>query len=222
VIERFRIPSEIVRVIPGGIDTKKADPGISRSEARQRLGLPSDRPIIICIRRLVRRVGVDVLVDAVRLLRPKHPDLLVLIGGTGPLAGELNAKIDAFGLHDHVRLLGYVADSDLPIAYAAADFSIVPTQSLEGFGLVTIESMAAGTPAIVTPVGSLPEIANRLSTNLILGGTDAEAIAGGLDSILKVGSTLPSSDQCRAFVLARFDWQIIAPQVLSVYRDANK
>jgi glycosyltransferase involved in cell wall biosynthesis len=182
------------------------------------LGWPQDRPIVLSIRRLVKRVGVDVLVDAAKLIVARHPELLVLIGGTGPLGKALQSKIDDYGLRNHVRLLGYIPDDLLSTAYRAADLSVVPTQELEGFGLVTLESMAAGTPPIVTPVGALPEIVEPLSNKLILSDRSAQAIAKGIGEILK-SSEVPSDQACRDYVMTGFDWRTIASRVIDIYRD---
>ena len=221
VVQRYGVRADRVRVVPGAIDSRTADPGFSRREARERLGWPTDRPILLSVRRLVRRVGVDRLVAAVAKIASRHPDLLVLIGGTGPLQQELAAMIERRGLSAQVRLLGFVADGDLSTAYAAADYSIVPTQALEGFGLVTLESMAAGTPAIVTPVGSLPEVMRPLSDALVLPGPAVEEIAEGLDTILSGQVALPSDAQCRDYVRDHYDWSVIAPRVLEVYQQAT-
>ncbi len=220
VIERYGVEPSRVRVVPGGIDTSKADPGLSRREARERLGWPTDRPIILSVRRLVRRVGIDVLIEAGREIVRHHPDLLILIGGTGPLSAEFASRIDELGLSQHVRLLGFIPDNQLPMAYAAADYSIVPTQALEGFGLVTIESMAAGTPAIVTPIGSLPEITQPFCPNLILPGREAIDLARGLRPILNGVINVPDSDVCRKYVRSTYDWNVVSPMVMNVYRDA--
>jgi glycosyltransferase involved in cell wall biosynthesis len=221
VIARYGVDSDRVRVVPGGIDCAKADPGLSRREARERLSWPTDRPIVLSVRRLVRRVGIDVLIEAAKEIVRHHPDLLVLIGGTGPLRQEFESRIKELDLEDHVRLLGFVPDNDLPIAYAAADYSIVPTQSLEGFGLVTIESMAAGTPSIVTPVGSLPEIANPLCKNLVLTGSRHDDIVVGLREILRGDAEMPSALKCRKYVQDNYDWSVIGPRVLSVYTNTS-
>ncbi|HBJ34309.1 MAG TPA: glycosyltransferase family 1 protein, partial [Planctomycetaceae bacterium] len=116
VVERYGVSPDVVRVVPGAVDAAAADPGISRAEARQRLGWPLNRPILISIRRLVKRVGIDVLIESTRQLVAKHPDLLVLIGGTGPLQGELAAAIERHGLAGNVRLLGFVPDDLLSTA----------------------------------------------------------------------------------------------------------
>lgn len=225
VVQRYGVSPEVVHVVPGAIDTDAADPKISRVEARERLGWPLDRPIVLTMRRLVRRVGVDVLLEAIGKLQKDAPkrfsDALFLIGGSGPLKEELSRRIAELRLENHVRLLGFVPDEQLSTAYRAADFSIVPTQSLEGFGLVTIESMAAGTPVVVTPVGSLPEIMLPLDPNLVLSGAGADAIAEGLRAYLGGELTLPDEVRCREYVRGKYDWGIVAPKVLDVYRGAS-
>jgi glycosyltransferase involved in cell wall biosynthesis len=221
IIERYGVDDSRVHVIPGGIDAAAADPGVDRVEARDRLGWPKDRPILLSVRRLVRRVGIDVLIEAIGRLRDRHPDLMTLIGGTGPLKEELEQRIKDTGLINHVRLLGFIPDDQLSFAYAAADYSIVPTQGLEGFGLVTIESLAAGTPVIVTPVGSLPDVIEPFCKQLVLPGFDSKAIAEGLDRILTEKVAVSNSIVCKEYVKKYFDWTVIAPKVMNVYLNSN-
>ena len=94
------------------------------------------------------------------------PDLLVLVAGSGPLAAELKAR--AAGLEDHLQFLGFLPDEHLPVAYRAADLSVVPSVALEGFGLIVAESLAAGTPALVTAVGGLPETLEGLAPQCVM------------------------------------------------------
>ena len=222
VTDRYGVSADVVRVIPGAIDAASFDPRIARQEARQRLGWPTDRPIMVSIRRLVPRVGVDVLVDAIASVVRTHSDLLLMIGGTGPLQEDLQQRIAAFGLEKNVRLLGFVPESELPLAYGAADFSVVPTQALEGFGLVVLESMATGTPALVTPVGSLPEVVRDLNESLILPGRSADEIAEGIGAVLDGQLSIPTDGECRCYVRKNFDWSVIAPRVLKVYQEAKE
>lgn len=209
-------PDRIHRV-PGGVDVDAFDTGLGEAEARQHLGWPTDRPIVLVVRRLARRMGHEALLDALPAIRAAVPDVLLLIAGKGPLAGELQARIDAAGLDDHVRLLGFVPDADLPAAYTAATLSVVPTQALEGFGLITIESLAAGTPPLVTPVGGLPEGVRELSEGLVMDGTAPDAIASALTDALVGRRPLPTAEACRAFARARYDWPVIARQTRAVY-----
>jgi len=220
--EHYGVDPQRVRVIPGGIDAAAfaPDPGSSREETRVQLGWPTDRRVVLCVRRLAARMGLEALIDAAGALREKHPDLLVLIAGKGRLKESLEERIKSKRLTDHVKLLGFVPDEDLPTAYRAAEVSVVPTRALEGFGLVTLESLAAGTPCLVTPVGGLPEAVGGLSRELILAGCESSDIAAGLDRALDDPAALPDAETCRRYVREHFDWSVIAPRVLEVYREA--
>lgn len=217
LIERYGIPEERVAIVPGGVELSRFDVGVSRQEARERLGWPADRPVVLAVRRLAPRMGLTDLVAAVETVRRRVPEILVLIAGKGPLAGELQARIEAGGLERHVRLLGFVPDDDLPLAYRAADLSVVPTAALEGFGLIAAESLAAGTPVMVTPVGGLPEVVRDLSEALVLPASGSAALAEGLSGALTGALVLPDAAACQRFA-ARYDWSVIAAHTARVYR----
>jgi len=91
---------------------------------------------------------------------------------------------------------------------------------LEGFGLTTIESLAAGTPVLVTPVGGLPEAVRDLSPSLVLRGTGPEELAAGIIHALHGRLPLPTEEACRAFVRERYDAPVIAAKVKDVYAEA--
>lgn len=218
--QRYGIPHERIRVVPGCVNVKHFDIPITRCQARMQLGLPLDRPIVLAVRRLVRRMGLEDLIDAMKLLKPSEPDVLLLIAGKGHLEAELKTRIDTAGLGMNARLLGFVRDEDLATLYRAATLSVVPTVALEGFGLVTAESLAAGTPVLVTPVGGLPEAVAGLSSNLVLRSTGAAAIAEGLGAALRGTLRLPDANACRTYARANFDNAVIARRVAAVYREA--
>jgi glycosyltransferase involved in cell wall biosynthesis len=81
--------------------------------------------------------------------------------------------------------------------------------------------LAAGTPVIVTPVGSLPEVVERFCKKLVLPGVDSKAIAEGIDRILKDGFAVSDSVACKKYVQKHFDWSVIAPKVMDVYMNSN-
>jgi glycosyltransferase involved in cell wall biosynthesis len=216
---QYGVSADRVRIVPGGVDADRFDvPGTARS-ARERLGWPTDRPIILSVRRLTRRMGLPNLIAALEHVSRKHPDALLYIAGKGPLRDELDEDIRARGLEDHVELLGFVPDEDLPYAYRAADVSVVPTTEHEGFGLITIESLAAGTPVLVTPVGGLPETVRGLSEDLVLPDASTESIQDALVQALDGTLPLPDPDACRQYTRSHFDWPVIARQVRTVYEE---
>jgi len=217
LIAGYRVKEERVEVVPGGVDLDRFHIAISRTEARRRLGWPTDRPIILTVRRQVRRMGLENLLDAAKLLAAECPEVLILLGGTGPIADELQQRINALGLENNVQRLGRVPDEQLPLAYRAADLTVVPSQSLEGFGLIVLESLAAGTPAFVTPIGGLPEILETFAPQCIFSNISAGEMASVLKEALRGERPAPSDQACRAFAADNFSWPLIAQRVRSVY-----
>ncbi len=220
--ETYGVPKERIDVIPGGIDTAAYDTGLSVREARAALEWPAERRILLTVRRLVKRQGLENLLTAVAELRTRHPDVLLFIGGTGPLTEALTAQIEMLGLAEHVKLLGFIPDDKLALTYAAADLSVVPTVAHEGFGLITVESLAAGTPVLVTPVGGLPEVVAGLAPELILGGSEVPDLVSGLDGALSGTMTLPSREECQQYARVGFDYRTVAERTAAVYREVQK
>jgi glycosyltransferase involved in cell wall biosynthesis len=216
----YGVQEDRIRVVPGGVEVDRFATNLSRREARERLGWPQDRPVVFTVRRLVRRMGLEDLISAAKEVRREVPDLLLMIAGKGELAGELQARISALNLENSTKLLGFLPDEDLPVAYRAADLTIVPTVALEGFGLIAAESLAAGTPALVTPVGGLPEVVNGLSRDLVLPGNGTEVLAEGLSAALSGKLGLPDTRKCQSYARARYDWPVIASSVRDVYAEA--
>ncbi len=220
LIAGYGIAENKIEIVPGGVDLDRFNTGIPRTEARRQLGWPANRPIILTVRRQVRRMGLETLLDAAKILAAEFPDVLILLGGTGPIADELQQRIVEFGLERNVRRLGRVEDADLPLAYRAADMTVVPSQSLEGFGLITLESLASGTPVYVTPVGGLPEIVKPFAPECIFASTNADEMARVLEEALRGERPTPSDQACRAFAADNFSWPLIAQRVRNVYDQA--
>jgi glycosyltransferase involved in cell wall biosynthesis len=179
------IPGDRVHVIPGAVDVGRFKPAADAAGIRRELGLPADRTILLTVRNLVPRMGLDPFVRAVAMVRDTRPGILALIGGEGPLRGELDRLIQQHGVKDRVRLLGFIPEDELPKYYQAADLVVMPTAELEGFGLVTVEALACGTPVVGTPVGATPEILRNLDPGLLSAGTRAEDIAKSLYAVLR-------------------------------------
>ena len=142
---------------PWGVEARRFATTVTRREAREQLGWPQDRPTLVTVRRLTRRMGLESLIGAIKEVHGRAPEILLLVGGKGQLSKELSARVLSLGLEKNVRFLGFVPDEQLPLAYRAADLTVVPTVTLEGFGLIAVESLAAGTPVLVTPVGDCPK-----------------------------------------------------------------
>lgn len=215
--QNYGVPLNKIFIIGGGIDTAEFNLDLTRDQAREKLGWQQDRRIILCVRRLVQRMGLENLIAAIAIVKAQYPDVLLLIAGKGSIADNLRSQIQALQLEDHVQLLGFVPDQDLATAYRAAEMSIVPTVALEGFGLIVIESLAAGTPVLGTPIGGIPEILQPFSQDLVLEGSTTEQLAKGLIEALSGKRQIPSAEACQTYVNQNYDWQVIAKQIKSVY-----
>jgi len=214
--QEYQVPWSKIHVIPGGVDLSRFQIDRSRPEARSQLNWPQNRPILFTARRLVRRVGLDKLLMAIAMIKPQIPDIWLAIAGKGPLQADLQQQATDLGLNDNVKFLGFLPDDQLPIAYQAADLSVMPSQSLEGFGLAVLESLACGTPALCTPVGGMPEILEPFSPNLITTSIEATAIAERLEQLLLKQVPMPSREACQEYAVMNFDWQNIAQKVRKV------
>ena len=217
--QEYQVPWHKIHVIPGGVDLSRFQFNRSRQQARTQMDWPENRPILFTARRLVHRVGLDKLLTAIAIIKPQIPDIWLAIAGKGPLQKVLEQQVTDLGLNDNVKFLGFLPDDQLPIAYQAADLSVMPSQSLEGFGLVVLESLACGTPALCTPVGGMPEILEPFSPSLITASTEATAIAERLEQLLLKKVPMPSRESCQEYAAVNFDWQKIAQQVRKVLLD---
>jgi glycosyltransferase involved in cell wall biosynthesis len=219
LIANYGVAPGKIHVIPGAIDTSQFQPA-DRVRARDLLGWPQEQRIIFSIRRLVERTGLHALIAAFASVATKYPDVSLFIGGKGPLQEVLRTQIRSLGLEHRIRVLGFVRESLLATHYQAANISIVPSQSLEGFGLTTLESLACGIPVLVTPVGGLPEVVGRLAPSCVLCGCSPSEIAEGLDAYLGGKMPVPAASDCVAYVKKHFIWETVAKKVLAIYDEA--
>jgi glycogen synthase len=215
----YGVPEDRLRVVPGSVDLARFAVPEDETEARIRLGWPIDRKLLLCVRRLSPRMGLDRLLEAMPRVAQAEPTVLLHIAGRGPQAEALQLQVERLDLKDHVKLLGFLRDEDLPLAYRAADLNLVPTTELEGFGMTAVEALAAGTPSMVTPVGGLPEVVAGLSPNLLFRSSSAPDMAEGLIRVLSGAVPLPGAEACASYAARHFAAERMASAVAAVYRE---
>jgi glycosyltransferase involved in cell wall biosynthesis len=215
LVERYRVAPWDVHVWSPGVALDRFEPG-DRSLAREHFEVPETAFVAICVRRLVPRMGLDILLDAwVRVGDELPPGSLLLIVGDGPLRGALEQRASQPPLAGRVRVLGRLSDEDLAEAYRAADVAVVPSVSLEGFGLVVPEAAACGTPSIVSAVGGLPEVVSPLEKSLIV--APGEETALGRRILAAANGELPARTATRDFAES-FSWKTLAERHRALYR----
>jgi glycosyltransferase involved in cell wall biosynthesis len=184
-----------------------------REEARSRLGWESGVPTFFTLRRLVRRMGLPRLLDAVSILVREGRVFRLKIAGAGILKDELQAQSVRLGLETTVSFLGRLPEDQLPDAYLAADAFILPTAALEGFGLIALESFTAGTPVLATPVGAIPEIVGAVEPRWLAEAADAASIAKLLRDHLDGKLPVHPAGELRDWAIRHYDAQVAIPEL---------
>lgn len=176
--------------LPSGVDTDvyRPDPA-ARAEVRARYGL-GDRPVVLCVSRLVPRKGQDVLIRALPAIREQVPDAALLIVGGGPYRAKLEALTASTGVAEHVVLTGSVPWSELPAHYTAGDVFAMPCRTrgrgldVEGLGIVFLEASATGLPVVAGNSGGAPETVLDHETGRIVDGQDVAEVASTVAGLL--------------------------------------
>jgi len=206
-----------VRRLSGGVDTAAFSP-VDQGEARARLGVSSDRRLLVTVRRLEPRMGIEVLLRALRRL-PDTIDLAVV--GEGTLAGTLKRLTKELGLASRVRVVGLVSETELVDWYCAADLFVIPTIAYEGFGLVTVEALACGTPVVGTPVGATTELLAPLDPRLVASSSSEEALASAISEALALADP-EFRARCRRYAHERFSWETVVDAWEEAFIEASR
>ncbi len=222
-----QVPNRYITVNPGGANLEKFKPLNNRKQIKSDLNLPADKIHLFTLRNLDPRMGIENLLQAIKILKNEGMRLHLLIGGEGPERTKLQRLAINLELKQEVTFTGFIHADDLCRYYSAADFFILPTRNLEGFGLVTPEALACGTPVLATPVGGSIEILSTFNPALLFNDPSADAMASGLKQIVDnyfndESKYLELRKNCRDHVESKYSWKrhvdtlgLIAKEVVS-------
>jgi glycosyltransferase involved in cell wall biosynthesis len=204
-------------VMHNGVDTTFFHP-MNRKENRGKLGLPKNKTLILTIRRLVYKNGLDTFIESASLLTRDYPYLLFIVIGKGPNRTLIEKRVRELGIGDNVRLAGFVPEKLLPLYYNAADYFVIPSSSGEGLPLVLLEAMACGLPVIATTVGGTPEIIKDMKNGVLVPPRKPKALAETISKfLLNKELGLAIGEEARKTVEDRFTWEENVRQLRDVY-----
>jgi len=210
------VPAESAKVIYYGIEpTKFAQP---QADFRKEWAL-NGSAVIGSIGRLEPRKGHDRLIDAMPAICKSVPDALLLIAGQDSwgYGSTLRRQIDALGLNDKVRLIGF--QEDVASFLGALDLFAFATKS-EGFGQVAVEAMAAGKPLVTGKIAPLTEIVVDGETGLLVDSSSAESFAGVIAPLLKNPTERARMGELgRARVKEFFTAERMSQETLALYQN---
>ena len=207
-----RMPAQKIARVPGGVDLSRFHPAEEgKNGAKKSLGIPHDKTLLLTVRNLVPRMGIENLVEAFNRSDTLRKRALLLIGGKGLLKESLPAMVREYDLEASIKFLGRISEDDLPRYYQAADFFVLPTRALEGFGLVILEAMACGTPVLGTPVGAIPEVIGPFDKRLLFEGPDWPHLKNKLEDLVQRPKHYRfEPEACRSYVEKNFSWERMA------------
>ncbi len=167
--------------------------------------------------RLSREKGLDVMLDAAKLVLASEPSARFVIGGSGPLEDEIRSRIRDLRLEPYVKMAGFV--EDVPGFLSRLDMFVLPSDS-EGIGLAVMEAMAAGLPVVATDVGGVPEVVSDGQTGILVPPRQPRLLAQAIVRLLvdpDLAKSMGIAGQNR--VEALFDAKVMAERTVAVYRD---
>ncbi|MEV5079728.1 glycosyltransferase family 4 protein [Streptomyces sp. NPDC056159] len=205
--------------LPPGVDEKTFHPGSGGDEVRARLGL-TDRPVVVCVSRLVRRKGQDTLIRAMPRILAAEPDTVLLIVGGGPYEKELRALAARTGVSGSVRFTGAVPWAELPAHYGAGDVFAMPCRTrrggldVEGLGIVYLEASATGLPVVAGDSGGAPDAVLDGETGWVVRGGSPEQAADRVVTLLGDAELRGRmGERGRSWVEERWRWDLLAQRL---------
>ncbi|TFH34083.1 MAG: glycosyltransferase family 1 protein [Anaerolineales bacterium] len=224
----YQVSTEQVVVIPPGVDTGRFYP-IDRDEAKEFIGLPLEKNLVLFVGRIESLKGIDTLLQAIAGLNDqgvfdRNGVCLAVIGGEADVSSDelstemmrLTLMSEELGLEEVVRFLGKRDQDTLPYYYSAARVVVVPSH-YESFGLVALEAMACGSPVIASETGGLAFLIKDGETGFHVPAADIEALKSRLETLLTDDVLQARLGRQAAAYAQSYDWSHISDRILELY-----
>ncbi|MGI8552955.1 MAG: glycosyltransferase [Dehalococcoidia bacterium] len=216
LVSLYAVDPERIAIIPCGVDMRRFRP-LDRAACRNVLGI-SGGPIVLYAGRVEPLKGIDILIDAMALLKRRDAQVLI-VGDDGQAGGELKrlqARAIEVGVADRVRFVGAVNQSELPTYYNAADVCVVPSH-YESFGLVAVEAMACGVPVVAARVGGLATTVRDGETGYLIPWRAPELFAERIDWLLQDDDLRAKLGKAARASVRHFSWPRVASELSAEY-----
>ncbi len=211
------LPADKLRVVRSAVDCHAFAGPRNREILRERLGVPSESPLIGVVAQLIPRKGHQLLLEALPPLVAEFPDLRVLFFGQGPEAANLERRIAQAGLGNQVTLCGF--RDDLPELLAGLDLLVHPA-TREGLGVSLLQASSAGVPIIASRAGGIPEAVREGVNGLLVPPGDVAALGQAIARLLRDPDLARRLGRGgRILMSAEFSIQAMVEGNLAVYRE---
>lgn len=225
----YGAPASRIDVAPCGFDPQELWP-VPLRLARQKVGLPPGKFIVLQLGRIVPRKGIDTVIEALALVRRRHAvdAMLMVVGGEGaprgkdetPELARLRELARQLGVGDHVHFAGRKDRSELRYYYGAADV-FVTTPWYEPFGITPVEAMACARPVIGSDVGGIKSTIIDGRTGFLVPPRDPVSVADRLAVMHdRPGLARNMGDEGMQRAFQHYTWRSVARQVANIYETA--
>jgi len=218
--EKIACPREEIAVVYTGCDLERFSfSEAARAAFRERLNISLESPVLTFIGGLLRTKGLFELVDAFLFVRQEHPDLHLIIIGTGEDASTLVEKAVEADVRDKVHFVGARPHDEIPGWLSAADVLVLPSWH-EGLPNVVVEAMACERPVVATRVGGIPEAVEDGESGILVDKGNVEALVKAIALLLKDEGRRQSMGVIgRQIVENKFTWERNAIRMTKVYEE---
>ena len=207
-----------VEVIYNGVDLERFRPIAGKhEEMRKKLGIPQNATVVLTVRRLVYKNGIDTLIDTAKIAVKKNPKIVFLVVGKGPDMENVKVQVAQLGIDANFRLAGFVSDEDLSSYYNVADMFVLPSKSGEGLPLVALEAMACGLPVIATDVGGIREVLSEDYGKLVP-PNQPELFAKAILDFAAVDFS-SRKKELRVMMEEKFSWDANVERLVEIYEE---
>lgn len=203
-------------VIPNPVNHRRFHPDADGSVVRDRLGIPSRRPLVLLVGRIVPHKGIEHFIEAARFI----PGATFALGGEGPSLDAMRRFASTMGVAARMHFLGRVPDAELPAVYAACDVFALPSVSrLEAFGVAALEAMSTGKPVVVSDIPGVREVIRDGREGVLADPVNPQDLAQKIRKLLaNPDARREMGRRGREKVLAEFSVEKVVDRIEALYR----
>jgi glycosyltransferase involved in cell wall biosynthesis len=217
LIDYWKVPGERIDVIPHGIMPVKNI--FETAEDRRKLNLPMDRQILLMFGSLRPNKGLDVLLEALEIIRKRKPEVLLVVAGALPRGMSYEPYsdiIEKLNLLENVKsFIRFIEDEEVDMFMSASDLVVLPYKKFEAQSGVLLRAYAHKKPVVVSNVGAMGELVTKDKVGLAVASGNVKALA---DAVIDV---LENQDKFQACynpeIEKKYSWEHIAEMTLKSY-----